>query len=440
MGGFGLLQANVARSPGAQDLLMQALAEGGYTLTVVAEPSRVPPNHPSWLGGRRDRTIAIYWRSWQGAPTTTALERGDRHVIMQWGPIAVVGVYLRPTKNLAHFEDWLSDIERSVRRLSPKPVLVAGDFNAWSTAWGSRRTNSKGEVLERWAAALGLVLLNQGRVSTCVRREGRSIIDLTWATPSAARLVTLWRVMRDTENLSDHRYISVELGVLASLGRRRESRPRWAIKRLREDALMASIEAACWVRGTFPETHETDPLQEAEWIGATLTAACNAAMPRSKTRPRRAVHWWTDEIADLRRRAVLQRRRFARCRRRGEQAAGENEGYLAAKAALRKAIKVAKGRAWTEFLNFLGRSVGAPLQNGTWETEDMGAPANGAAGRGIRPKGGTDPFPRRHRGGRGTALIAGGRLPRLGRFPRHPAGGTPEGRQEGPQGQHSPGS
>ncbi|XP_011859148.1 PREDICTED: uncharacterized protein LOC105556664 [Vollenhovia emeryi] len=223
MGGFGLLQANVARSPRAQDLLMQALAEGGHTLAVVAEPSRVPPNHSNWLGGRRNKTIAIYWQSLQGAPTTTALERGDRHVIVQWGPITVVGVYLKPTKSLVHFEGWLSDIERFVRRLSPKPVLVAGDFNAWSTAWGSRRTNSKGEALERWTAALGLVLLNQGRVSTCVRRQGSSIIDLTWATPSAARLVTGWRVMRDTENLSDHRYISVELGVLASLERRRDT-------------------------------------------------------------------------------------------------------------------------------------------------------------------------------------------------------------------------
>ncbi|XP_011858960.1 PREDICTED: uncharacterized protein LOC105556473 [Vollenhovia emeryi] len=332
---------------------MQTLAEGGYTLAVVAEPGRVPPNHPSWLDGRREKTVAMYWRSWQGAPITTALERDDRHVVVQWGPIAVVGVYLRPTKSLVHFEGWVSDVEQAVRRSSPKPVLVAGDINAWSTAWGCRRTNSKGEALERWAAALGLVLVNQGRVSTCVRRQGRSIIDLTWATPSAARLITGWRVMRDTETLSDHRYISVEFGVLASLGCRRETRPRWALKRLREDALMASIEAACWVRGTFPETHETDPLQEAEWIGATLTAACNAAMPRSKTRPRRAVYWWTDEIADLRRRAVHQWRRLARCRRRGEQVAEENEGYLAAKVALRKAIKVAKGWAWTEFLNSL---------------------------------------------------------------------------------------
>ncbi|XP_011859182.1 PREDICTED: uncharacterized protein LOC105556700 [Vollenhovia emeryi] len=77
-------------------------------------------------------------------------------------------------------------------------------------------------------------------------------------------------------------------------------------------------------------------------------------MPRSKTRPRRAVHWWTEEIAELRRQAVHQQRISARHARKGGQAAERaREGYLAAKVALRKAIKKAKGQAWTEFIDSL---------------------------------------------------------------------------------------
>ncbi|XP_011881867.1 PREDICTED: uncharacterized protein LOC105569758, partial [Vollenhovia emeryi] len=231
----------------AQALLQQSMVESGFTLAIVSEPNRPPRDSPYWAAdnGRAGDSVAIRWRSVPGGPDTTSIDRGERHVAVQWGPIAVVGVYLRPTRRPALFEGWLSDVGRTLTRLSPKPVLVAGDFNAWHTSWGSRRDNEKGRVLASWAAAHGLVLVNEGRTPTCVQTQGESIVDLTWATPSAARLITGWRVERDIETLSDHRYITVELGVLSPV-RRQETRPRWALRKLCEDALMASLEAACW--------------------------------------------------------------------------------------------------------------------------------------------------------------------------------------------------
>ncbi|XP_011870808.1 PREDICTED: uncharacterized protein LOC105563651, partial [Vollenhovia emeryi] len=227
------------------------MVESGYTLAIVSEPDRPPRNSPYWAvdNGRAGDLVAIRWRSVPGGPDTAAIEKGERHVAVQWGPIAVVGAYLRPTRRLPLFEGWLLDIGQTLVRLSPRLVLVAGNFNAWNTRWGSRCTNKRGEVLAEWAETHGLVLVNEGRNPTCVRTQGVSIVDLTWATPSAARLVTGWRVEQNVETLSDHRYISVELGVLSSVRRREETRPRWALRKLCEDALMASLEAACWIRG-----------------------------------------------------------------------------------------------------------------------------------------------------------------------------------------------
>ncbi|XP_011869931.1 PREDICTED: uncharacterized protein LOC105563169, partial [Vollenhovia emeryi] len=264
-GGYGLIQANVNHSHHAQELLQQSVVGWGFTLAIVAEPHRLPRDgRPFWAvdNGAAGDSVAIRWRSVPGGPDTTAITSGERHVAVQWGPIAVVGIYLRPTRRPAPFEDWLSDIGQTVLSLSPRPVLVAGDFNAWHASWGSQRDNEKGRVLHEWAVTHGLVLLNEGRTSTCVRTQGESIVDITWATPSAARLVTGWRVEEGTETLSDHRYITVEFGALSPV-RRQEVRPRWVLKKLHEDALMASLEAACWVRGDLPETREMDPLREA---------------------------------------------------------------------------------------------------------------------------------------------------------------------------------
>ena len=59
--------------------------------------------------------------------------------------------------------------------------------------------------------ALDLQLLNEGNESTCVRWHGESIVDLTWASLSAARKVRSWRVAVEKESLSDHRYIMIRL-------------------------------------------------------------------------------------------------------------------------------------------------------------------------------------------------------------------------------------
>lgn len=260
---LSILQANVGRARGAQDLLLQTMAECGCTLGIVAEPNHIPEKHPCWA---RDETgsVAITWRWWRGAPTCTLLESGLHYVAVRWGTMVVVGVYFPPSGTLSDFEEWLDGLETCVRRLQTKPTLIAGDFNSWSRTWGSRRSGARGKALEEWAAELDLVLLNKGSTATCVRTQGESIIDLTWASPSAARMVKSWKVMTDMEHLSDHRYILIRLETPTAAkreGHRLEQ--RWALGKLEKDKLLASITSAIWSKDNeTQEEEEANPLQE----------------------------------------------------------------------------------------------------------------------------------------------------------------------------------
>ncbi|EFN84361.1 hypothetical protein EAI_03729, partial [Harpegnathos saltator] len=89
------------------------------------------------------------------------------------------------------------------------PIVIAGDFNAHSEAWrcSPRQGDTRGEAVISWAARLVLLLMNKGSASTCVRPRGESVIDLTWATPSAAGMLQDWKVEAEGESLSDHRHI-----------------------------------------------------------------------------------------------------------------------------------------------------------------------------------------------------------------------------------------
>lgn len=346
-----LIQANVGRARAAQDLLLQTIAEYGCTLGIVAEPNHVPEKHPCWAGDELG-SVAITWRWWQGAPVCTLLESGRHYVAVRWGSTAVIGVYLPPSGTFANFETWLEDLEACIRRLQPLPTLVAGDFNSWSQTWGSRRTGVRGRALEEWAAALDLVLLNRGNTATCVRTQGESVIDLTWASPSAARMVRKWEVMTDVEHLSDHRYILVQLEIsVITKNMRHRTEQRWTLRKLNEDALMASVTSAAWSREN--EVREEDPLQEVEWLVEAMKRACDASMPRTKQKPRRSTYWWTEEIADLRREAIRHSRKVARSKGNMARRAEAMEGYREARRSLRTAIKSSKAKAWEELLQSL---------------------------------------------------------------------------------------
>ncbi|EFN85690.1 hypothetical protein EAI_10578, partial [Harpegnathos saltator] len=91
------------------------------------------------------------------------------------------------------------------------PVIVAGDFNAHSDGWGCGpwQLDRRGNTVIGWAAGLSLILMNEGSESTCVRPGGggASVIDLTWANPSAAGYFHEWKVEAEGGTMVGHRHI-----------------------------------------------------------------------------------------------------------------------------------------------------------------------------------------------------------------------------------------
>ena len=83
-----------------------------------------------------------------------------------------------------------------------------------------------------------------------------------------------------------------------------------------------------------------------------MNAACDSLMPRFVPggRHHQAIHWWTQEIAELRTRCVQARRMFQRARRRRiryneEEVSRCYEAYREARHTLQREIKIAKARS-----------------------------------------------------------------------------------------------
>ncbi|XP_025154147.1 uncharacterized protein LOC112588429 [Harpegnathos saltator] len=217
---------------------------------------------------------------------------------------------------LIEYRSRLQEIGDAVRQHLQGPVIVAGDFNA--------------------------------------KAAGESIIDLTWATPAAMGRVQTWRVADEIETLSDHLIIEMELSVTPNGLRpvqRKEPRPgRWSLAKLNREILEISLEGSTWPRRREGQDLDSEVME----VMDILAQACDASMPRVRSCPKRSAWWWSDHIAELRRRSVHARRTFRNERNKRPQ---DPEAVLATrmefcKAAveLREAIGVARGRGWDDLL------------------------------------------------------------------------------------------
>ena len=71
----------------------------------------------------------------------------------------------------------LEDIVEACR--DKNSAVIGGDFNAWATAWGSKRTKIKGRTLLELLYTINVELLNHGR-HTFEAGNKPSAIDLTF--------------------------------------------------------------------------------------------------------------------------------------------------------------------------------------------------------------------------------------------------------------------
>ncbi|CAB0041101.1 unnamed protein product [Trichogramma brassicae] len=117
-------------------------------------------------------------------------------------------VYVPPRLADAEFSALLTNIIKEA--WGKRPLIVAGDFNAWSTEWGCRETRRRATALLDAFAALEAVLLNTGDMPTFTVPLGYSVIDFTFASDTLAPQITSWAVS-GLYTQSDHQAIVFEI-------------------------------------------------------------------------------------------------------------------------------------------------------------------------------------------------------------------------------------
>lgn len=346
-----VLQINLQRSATAQSLLQQTSAQTGAHVLAVSEPNWHPADDDRWVRSD-DGTCAVALTAAADFVVETH-GAGRGYAWIQGRGLRLYSCYNSRNDTADNFAAFLDDVQRSASDCDRRTHLViCGDFNAWSQEWGSRRNDRRGEQLADLAASLGMTVENTGNTATYRRINAESIIDITFSRLAAPAVIRGWSVLENVESASDHRYVHFSIHSSPDVDEDETYRNRpagWSFRKLDPAALAAHLAntAQPVVDDSTTATRAADQLIE------YLEAACDACMPPRATprAGRRSAHWWSNDLAVLRRSTTKARRaaqRSARRRDPSELTDAHRAAYAETRKALRDAVRAAQANSWTE--------------------------------------------------------------------------------------------
>lgn len=326
-----IIQVNLNRCRAAHDLLMATAKEMEVDILAVTEPNNKELDNHGWLYDI-DKDAAI--KVTNSKIPCCGNGAGKSYTWIEMADHILFSCYIAPSKSIDAFQDVLENIAARMN-MYKKDTIITGDFNASAMEWGMPRNNQRGVIMCDWIATHNLTLTNKGTEATFLRGNASSIIDLTLTRGKIGMRTTGWKVL-DMETLSDHRYIFFEVSENTKDAKKRKQIEGWDLRRLNETKLTQAVEKI------------TGPITTPNQILDTITRVCNASMPlRKYTQHRRPVYWWTQDIAELRKKCLALRRKITRNnRRQSADITMDVVDYAEKRKELRLVINESKRNCW----------------------------------------------------------------------------------------------
>ena len=298
-----ILPGNLNRSRTVNDLLMQLIGEMEADMIIISEQYQERDStawFPHSLG------IAAIWIPNPKRVPINMHGSKNGFVWVKSKGIMYVSCYLTPNESIIEFQEKLDLLEDAIRE-EEGMILLAGDLNARAVEWGVPQPDSRGKRILEMAARTGLVMINKGQKPT-FRRTGQkgSIPDITLASESLAPLIQRWHVIEDYTG-SDHQYMSFTVGNAPQNGITSQRKLGWNTTKMNEELLNKVItegkEALISLYNRGEQAMRVETLVDATM--QLIHRACDESMPRKIVHNRRRTnYWWTDKIAELRRKCL----------------------------------------------------------------------------------------------------------------------------------------
>lgn len=344
-----ILQINLDRKRLAHNLLEHFVRCQKIDLVIGQEPGSNLPG-AAIVDKRRDCFIWL-----PNIKTVTKIHVGEGVIGVELEQTWYVSCYFSPNRSVAEFDTYLEELDRFLKMLQTRQIVVCGDFNAKSKACGAKTTDKKGDKLEECIWGNELICMNDGK-STFVNANGASLIDVTLVSPSLIPRIPDWRVL-DDDSGSEHFYICFHvnrkvkhtLDVNTSnirnvhIADKKPEQPNtlhkgWKVTEAGMEQLRKHL-----------DQHKVPADGDALTLVEHIRNACDNCLRQKKWNgTHKQVYWWNAEISEKRTECHAKRRKLTRAKAKGDvDGTTMYAGLLkVARKELKTAIYKAKERSW----------------------------------------------------------------------------------------------
>ena len=344
-----VLQANLNNSKTAHDLVTMTANRKKIDVCIISEPNAAISRRKisqNWIA-TAEGTVALWWTQ-KNRDTQIMESKAKSHIA--WLKLSdgtsIIGCYCPPNETANEYTARLEEISNTIEQMGTTNVILAGDFNAKSEAWGSTTSNPRGRRLLELIEQHNLTILNTGNAPTFERREQESSIDVTAGGSSITQRIGGWQILTE-ETQSDHNYITfnVEQQVTARTRTRRE---RLNIRDINSTKFCEKLQQ---------QIVDPQEPQEMTKLTALIKEAHSEARVTLPTpvKDNNPVYWWNEEIEEQRKQCIKLKRMMARERTRIQKGKTNRrdleklaEEAKQAKKRYRKKIHEAKEKSWRE--------------------------------------------------------------------------------------------
>ena len=242
----------------------------------------------------------------------------------------------------------LDELEKLKQQL-PTPFLIVGDLNAHNPIWGSRKTDSRGKIIETFLQDENLYLLNNGSPTHFNSSNAtESCIDLTIASASIAEHLE-WET-------SDHLFDSDHFPIIIKTDFNYKSSTLNS-----EVRSMLNYKKANWELFHEEVTNRLSQLRSPSLDDATgidnlvdqfndvIRQSANIAIPTKKIKPmKKQVPWWNSECEE-----ALKVSKHAFNRYKKHKTVENKIEFNKQRAKCRRVFKSSKTNHWLEFVQTL---------------------------------------------------------------------------------------
>ena len=209
-------------------------------------------------------------------------------------------------------EEHLRHLEKVVRSLRGKRLIIGMDCNAESSLWSPRDTDDNGANIAAMIQETDLIVQNEkSQPPTYETENGESYIDVTLSSQSMSDYIREWKVRRDW-TCSDHNAIEIRIAAPSASDNRLVEANRFNVDKADWRKFNQSLtDISKSVLEPLPLRSRDDVEAMARSLTCALTDACQGSMPRKK-KHKVCNPWWNKDLSSAKKELNRLKRAFKR--------------------------------------------------------------------------------------------------------------------------------